>query len=165
MTSEEFRQIQHILYGAYGILRDNAELDVWFKSLKEFPFADAKDAVNDYVTLESKKPTIADIIARIEDVMRWKQQRPDLYKADPNVKTYKCPVCKDLGFVEFETPTGVTLSRPCQKCEAGKRTAYQWSDEGMAEWISAEHAKGRHPGKPVYASKEFAMSYNYGIKI
>lgn len=163
MNVEEFRNIQRLLVGAFGVCRDDTETNVWYAQLKGYAAEDVKQAINNYISIENRRPTIADINTRVQDVIRWKKQRPDLY-ADPNAKTYKCPVCRDLGFVEFEGFDGRPLSRPCDKCEKGAKTKYQWSPEGMAEWIKAENAKGRHPGKPVVAPREIAMRLNYGVE-
>lgn len=161
MTGEEFKSIRNMLYGAYGMLTNDAENQSWYLALQRYDLRDVRQAINDYITLERWKPAIADIVKRTEDVILWKKQRPDIY-TDTNVRTYKCPVCRDLGFVEFTSPEGRSLSRPCGNCEAGERKRFLWSPEGEQEWIRQEQAKGRHPQPSFRAPREYSMRVNYG---
>ena len=164
MIASEFGMIQQKLHGAFSILSDKPDQQVWFDALKAYDYSDVDAAVTEFIYSNNRRPTIADIAdgARRNKAIRT---QPIDFR---NTKTVKCPYCNDTGLIVTETPLGVKNGTPCDHCGLGrvKHPWYYKTEEEKEEYIKDEERRGLRPPRKIYeASKEFYMMYNYGIKV
>ena len=87
MIAVEFQEIIRKLYGAYGMLKDTSEQRTWYEQLKDFDYSDVNNAVNDYISVNNRRPTPADIISGAKRYLSERRARRDYHIE----RLSKCP--------------------------------------------------------------------------
>lgn len=151
------------LYGAYGMMRYTDEQNLWFEQLKDFQADVVNAAITDYISVNTRRPTPADIIGECKRIISTRRSM-DNYR---NERLVSCPFCHDRGLIVTKTPMGIWNGRPCTECGKG-REKYPWyflTDEEKEKAMKEEERQGLKPPRSVFsASKEFYNWYNYGTE-
>jgi len=162
MRREDFdRTVGQKLYSAYGMLRYPDEQDLWFNQLERYDTDVVNIAVTDYISVNSRRPTPADIINECKRIISTRRSMDNYH----NERLVKCPYCNDSGLIVTMSPKGIWNGRPCTHCPKGREN-YPWeflTPEEQEAYLKEEERQGLHPPRKVLeASKEFYMLYNYG---
>lgn len=164
MRKDEFDDIVgRKLYGAFGMMRYQEEKDLWFEQLAEFDADVVNIAITDYISVNNRRPTPADIINESKRVISTRRSM-DNYR---NEKLVKCPYCYDRGLIITVSPKGIVNGRPCTHCSKG-REKYPWSfltPDEQEKVLKEEERQGLKPPRDVHvAPKEYYNMYNYGVE-
>ena len=162
MIVAEYQEVIRKLYGAYGMLREHAEQQTWYEQLKDFDFQDVNASVNDYISVNNRRPAPADIVngARRHKTSRRMESN---YRGE---RLVHCPYCNDKGLIVTTSAKGIVTGTPCTYCGKGREN-YPWdfhTKEEQDEILKEEERRGLHPPRhPYEAPKEFYMEYVYGL--
>ena len=146
------------------MLRDNAEQRTWYEQLKEFDFSDVNQSVNDYISMNNRRPTPADIISGAKRYRSTRRAAADYH----NERLVKCNQCNDTGWVNTVSPTGTWTAHPCTVCGRGREVCpgYFLTDEEREAALKEEEKQGLKPPRNVHvAPDDFRDWYLYGNKI
>lgn len=163
MTKEEFAKIVNALRSNYQwMLESDEEVLSWFTFLKNENYEDVRRGITRIILNNPKPPTVAEVMENTAAARRE-------YRMNSNMNTERavhCIYCKDTGLIVTQSPTGVMLGHPCDKCKRG-REKYPWNfldAKEQRDFIDQEIRKGRNIQKPIESPKDFYMAYVYGGK-